>query len=181
MRVIGGHFKRRTLKEVPSEVTRSTKDSVKESLFNMIMPYLYEGRALDLFAGSGALGIEAISRGVPHVDFCERDKTAFNILKYNINHLKLQPQATLYLKDAIKVLESFTNPYDIIFLDPPYHTDLLNQAIEKIVDYHLLDETGIIVVLCGKNQPVLLPKTLTIVKAKTYGITDLKLIKWSEE
>ncbi len=181
MRIIGGRHKRRTLKEVPSHTTRSTKDRVKETIFNMIAPALHGGRVLDLFAGSGALGIEAISRGATFADFVEKDKTAFNVLKDNIMRLEMENEVMLHFKDALATLQSFKEPFDVILLDPPYESDLLAAVLPKIAENRLLSEDGVIVILCGKNESFPIPDAFQIKKDKTIGITDLKLLTWSDQ
>ncbi len=180
MRVIGGKLKRRTLKEVPSDITRSTKDRVKESVFNMIMPSLYDANVLDLFAGSGALGIEAISRGAAYCDFIEKDTVAHTVLQSNIDALDIRPQVNLKRMDALSFINQIKTSYNIILLDPPYKSGLLDDILSIISKNYSLTKEGIIVILSGKSSSYNIPSSFKETKVKTIGITDVKILSWSE-
>jgi len=180
MRVIGGKLKRSVLKEVSSLKTRSTKDRVKESIFNIIMPYLYESTVLDLFAGSGALGIEALSREAKSCDFVEYSSEAYRVLSQNIIHLKLNNQAKLNKIGALSYLKNIDKSYDLIFLDPPYESGLLTQCLENIKDKEILSQDGIIVVLSGNKTLYDIPEAFNILKDKSIGITNVKILSWRE-
>ena len=132
MRVIAGTYRSRVLKEVISESTRSTKDRVKESIFNSIINYLPEGDILDLFAGSGSLGIEAISRGAKHCAFVENNKEANKVLKENITSLNIEPKSALVNDDYNNYLLNCGKTFDVILLDPPYSMDVLNDIVATI-------------------------------------------------
>jgi len=176
MRVIAGTLRRRRLKEVSSETTRSTKDRVKESLFNMLADRLHRPKGLDLFAGSGALGIEAISRGTAHVDFVEKDKAAFAVLKENIRNLELEDNVHLVFKDALSFLKEKKKPYDLILLDPPYESDLVDKALVLIRERGLLNDDGTIAILCSPKKPIEALKDFKIRKDRIIGITRVILL-----
>lgn len=141
MRVIAGEHKGRRLTAVPGKGTRPTTDKVKESIFNMIGPYFDGGWALDLYAGTGGLGIEALSRGADRAVFVERDNKAFAVVKQNVSACRLDDYAELYRMDADRAIRTLANraqPFDLVFLDPPY-------ANQKIVEeITLLQELGML-------------------------------------
>lgn len=147
MRVIGGKYKSRALAEFAGDAVRPTSDRAKEALFNILALKLYGARALDLFAGSGALGIECLSRGAKEVVFNDYSKDSLAILKKNLNALKIPvgEQAKLFNYDYLVALESVRGAFDLIFLDPPYRLDYGEKALRKIAEKGLLTENGIAV------------------------------------
>jgi len=180
MRVIAGDLRRRKLEEVMSDTTRSTRDRVKESLFNMLTPLVQYEKVLDAFAGSGALGIEALSRGSKSATFIEQDKNAFNVLQNNIKSLNLYLESSLYLDNTLNVLQTLNQTFDLILLDPPYHTPLINESLQLIAKHTLLSTEGCIVVLSANNYHFELNDQFKIIKQKTKGITTITLIEWSD-
>ena len=123
MRVISGQAKGHPLKAVPGSNTRPTTDKVKESLFSIIGPYFDEERVLDLFAGTGGLGIEALSRGAASAVFIDSNSQSIEVIRRNLESTRLAERAEVYRNDArraLKLLERAGKPFDIIFLDPPY-------------------------------------------------------------
>jgi len=181
LRVIGGSFKRTKLAEVPGDVTRSTKDRVKESLFNMLAPDIPGAHVCDLFAGSGALGIEALSRGALHTTFIERNHQAFSVLRQNIGALPLKGKTTIYRSDALTTLKTFNQGFDVILIDPPYRKGLVDKALTVISENTLLNPQGIIAVLSENNVTLNIQVPLTITKDKNVGITKITLIEWSDD
>ncbi len=123
VRVISGQAKGHPLKAVPGNQTRPTTDKVKESMFSMIGPYFDGDRVLDLFAGTGGLGIEALSRGAAHAVFIDANPKSIEVVKGNLASTKLAAKAEVYRNDAgraLKLLERQGKPFDLLFLDPPY-------------------------------------------------------------
>ena len=155
MRVISGKSRGLKLVAPPGLDTRPTTDRVKESLFNLIMPYLPAENVLDLFAGSGALGIEALSRYSGSATFLESRREAYLIVKKNLELSGQSENATVLFSDAFAFLESTKQKFDLIFLDPPYNQGMLTKAIELISKNHLLAENGISAVEgeVGKEAP----------------------------
>jgi len=148
MRVIAGEHKGRRLKAVPGKGTRPTTDKVKESIFNMIGPYFDGGWALDLYAGTGGLGIEALSRGAERAVFVERDAKAFAAVKQNISMCRLEQSAELYRMEAdraIRTLASRKQPFDLVFLDPPYAHQKIAEEIRLLQELGLLADGAWIV------------------------------------
>jgi 16S rRNA (guanine966-N2)-methyltransferase len=118
--ILGGHFKNRKLFAPNEQITRPTTALVRAAIFNMTQ-HLIEGASfLDLFAGSGAMGLEAISRGAARVTFLENNKDAFDTIEKNINHLKVNEKANVIRSDAVTFLKRASVTYDLIYLDPPY-------------------------------------------------------------
>jgi len=163
-----------------SETTRSTKDRVKESLFNALTPLERFDNVLDAFAGSGALGIETLSRGANTATFIEKDFKAFNILKENINALALDYQSTLFLDNTLSVLKQTEDRFDLILLDPPYETNLVEQSLKIIHARKLLNDNGLIAILSAKNNVLNIDDVFYIKKQKAISITNVTLLEWSE-
>lgn len=179
MRVVSGQLKGRSLKAVPGSSTRPTTDKVKEAIFNMIGPYFEGGLGLDLFAGSGGLGIEAISRGFEKVIFVDRDVKAFQTIKENVNACGLTDQVEIYRNDAERALKAIKKReliFDGIFLDPPYKKQQLLKLLETISKENMLADTGVIV--CEHSSDVKLPEKidrLVQIKHELYGIIGISI------
>ena len=145
MRVIAGTARGRRLKELQGMDTRPTTDKVKESIFNIIQFDLEGRKVLDLFGGTGQLGIEALSRGSVHCTFVETRRDAVTLLKDNLKTVGFMDKARVVQGDALAFLSSCREQFDVILLDPPYHTDLMDKAIDSILAFDILAEHGIIV------------------------------------
>ncbi|WP_017753608.1 16S rRNA (guanine(966)-N(2))-methyltransferase RsmD [Calidifontibacillus oryziterrae] len=175
MRVIAGTCKGRPLRAVPGSNTRPTTDKIKESMFNIIGPYFDGGQGLDLFGGSGGLGIEALSRGLEKVIFVDRDKKAIEIIKHNISLCKFEEKSEIFCNDAIRALKALAKrnlTFSFIFLDPPYNLKNLEMLITFIDDKNLLTADGLIVAEHGAE--FLLPKrigSLQLKRREVYGST----------
>ncbi|HHU04924.1 MAG TPA: 16S rRNA (guanine(966)-N(2))-methyltransferase RsmD [Clostridiales bacterium] len=156
MRVITGLARGRKLKEPEGVAIRPTSDMVKESIFNIIQ-YDVEGRSvLDLFAGTGQLGIEALSRGAATVTFVDESASAIKLVKENLKRTEL-PGGKTVLGDALKFLEH-PGKFDLIFIDPPYATGLMNKSLQKIFEFDKLNENGIII--CESKKDLEMPEPL---------------------
>lgn len=145
MRVITGTARGKKLKELPGLDTRPTTDRVKEGLFNVIQFDIEGRRILDLFAGTGQLGIECLSRGAAHCDFVDSAPAAMKIIKENVAACRLTEKATFHPKDFSAFLNGVRGKYDLIFLDPPYASGNLERALEKITAIDIVTGNGIIV------------------------------------
>lgn len=148
MRVIGGKYRSRVLAEFKGDDVRPTSDRVKESLFNILSLKLYGARVLDLFSGSGALGIEALSRGAKEVVFNDVSKDSLAILKKNLTALKITvngDEAKLFNSDYLVCLERVQGQFDLVLIDPPYRFDFGEKALQTIAKKGLLSENGIAV------------------------------------
>lgn len=148
MRIISGKARGTHLKTLEGLDTRPTLGRVKESLFNIISDKIYDSIVLDLFAGSGALGLESLSRGAKLSIFCDNSKKANSIITQNIEKLKMEDKSIVYLsdfKDAIKRVGIENIKPDIIFLDPPYESCGIIDSLKLILEKKILNEDSIII------------------------------------
>ncbi len=149
MRVISGTARGTKLNSIEELSTRPTLDRVKEAFFNIIQPDVEDSVVLDLFAGSGAIGIEFLSRGCKTAYFCDISKKAVNMIHQNLEKTRLQKNAIILNKDfktCLNELSSKKIAFDIIFIDPPYKDDIAVSAVEIILSLKLLNEDGIIII-----------------------------------
>lgn len=167
-RIIGGSHRSRVFETGDLPHTRPTKDRVKESMFNQLAPIIRFSNALDLFAGVGSLGFEALSRGVAKVTFVESHQETFKVLKKNLDQLGFN--ASVEAIDAFDFLQSQTGPYDLIFLDPPYQSNALEDALTLIKSLQLLDPKGLII---GLHEKDIVTDHYQIVKHRTLGRTQI--------
>lgn len=135
LRIIGGEWRGRRLAFPDAEGLRPTGDRVRETLFNWLQNRVIGARCLDAFAGSGALGLEALSRGARSVCFCEANKLVAHNLQENVSLLNAT-NAEIYIGDAMTFLTTAHEPFDLVFLDPPFHHDWLNRVL-PLIDAHL--------------------------------------------
>ena len=179
MRVIAGKYRRRLLVEVDSKSTREIKDRVKEAIFNSIGPYFNGETVLDLFAGSGALGIEAISRGANKAVFIDNFYQAIKTIKHNIGILEIENKCTVMNSGYLDFLYKTNDKFDLIFLDPPYKMEEIDQIISLISERKLLSDKGIIICLYEKNNSIN-EKNNDIIeyKQKTIGVARVSFMKW---
>lgn len=156
MRVISGKARGTKLYTLEGDNTRPTLDRVKESLFNIIQNYIEDCNFLDLFSGSGAIGIEAISRGAKKAILCDKSKEAVNIIRKNIEKTHTEEKVELYNLDFKKVLrEKVEEKQDIVYLDPPYKTDFAIQALKILLEKELIDEKSIIIIETDNEKDIL--------------------------
>lgn len=144
MRVITGSARGRRLKELEGMDTRPTTDRVKEGLFSALQFEIEGRRGLDLFAGTGQLGIEALSRGAASCVFVDRRADAVKLIRENLKVTHLTEQARVVTGDSLEYLSSLKEKFDLILLDPPYEAGLLEEALERIVRFDILAPHGII-------------------------------------
>ncbi len=185
MRIISGTARGTKLYTLEGLTTRPTLDRVKEPLFSIIQNYINsECCVLDLFAGSGALGLEALSRGALKAYFCDKSYEAVDIIKKNIEKTHLQEKSIIINKDYKKCLELLQNQqFDIIFIDPPYRFDIAVKSVEKILELNILADNGIIVLETDDEKRELeeLKNVNIIVKdLRTYGRVNLLFLSRKE-
>ena len=180
MKIISGKYKGRILKGYMIDGTRPTMDRVKESVFAMIQEYVKDSLFLDLYSGTGNIGIEAISNGSKMAYLVDNNMVAIKTIKENINMLKID-NACIIMEDAVKSLNNFINTgikFDIIFLDPPYHLNMMNNAIDLIIKNNLLNDGGIIV--CEYEEGNVVSK-YELIKEKKYGLKNVNVYKNSKK
>ncbi|AKM18412.1 16S rRNA (guanine(966)-N(2))-methyltransferase RsmD [Geobacillus stearothermophilus] len=185
MRVISGTCKGRHLQAVPGLSTRPTTDKVKEAVFNMIGPYFAGGIGLDLFAGSGGLGIEALSRGLERVIFVDHDGKAVQTVRKNVAACGLERRAEIYRNDAERALRAVAKRglrFSVIFLDPPYKEKKWPALLSFIASHDLLEDDGVVVAehLAEAELPEEVGR-LKQWKRETYGITGVTIYRRTDE
>ena len=179
MRVVAGEYRGRKLSAVPGMVTRPTTDKVKEALFNIIGPYFDGGVSLDLFAGSGGLSIEGVSRGITEAVLIDRQYAAIKTIKKNIATTKQPERFRVYKQDAqkaLKLLAAHAEHFDLVYLDPPYAKQKIVADLNQMADLDLLNPGAVIV--AETNQEANLPADLPgfeLVRRQDYGITVLTI------
>lgn len=184
MRVISGEKKGLPLKAVPGQSTRPTTDKVKESIFNIVGPYFEGGAILDLYGGSGAISIEALSRGMDKAVVVDRDKKAISTIYANLKFSKLEDRAEVYRTEstrALKALEKKGTIFQLIFLDPPYQKQRIEEELVFIDEHQLLDRNGRIVV--EHTFQLELQSTygkLSKVREEKYGDTTITIFSYEK-
>ncbi len=180
MRVISGTAKGTKLHSIDDLSTRPTLDRVKEPLFSIIQTHIEEAIVLDLFAGSGALGIETLSRGAKHCTFCDKSYKSIQMLKQNIQKTRMEEKSTIINEDYKKCLEAQKEAFDIIFIDPPYKLDIAVDAIKRILNLHLLQKDGIIILETDEQErelKELKELEIEIYDIRKYGRVNLLFIR----
>lgn len=180
MRVISGKCRGTHLMAPEGMETRPTTDRIKETLFNMIAFDIPECQFLDLFSGSGAIGIESLSRGAERAVFVDQGDKALACIKGNLEKTKLTGNAQVMgmsVLEAIKALGRSKDVFDIIFMDPPYALEETQQILEAIDENGLLHEEGYIILERSSKSIVKLPQNLVLWKEKQYKTTTLSFIK----
>lgn len=173
MRVIAGTARSLQLKSVPGMDTRPTTDRIKETLFNMLQPYIPGGEFLDLFSGSGGIGIEALSRGAERAYFVDHGKKAVQVIRDNLAHTHFTDRSEVLGMDALSALRSLEGrhgAFDVIFMDPPYHQDLERDILYALSGSKLVNEDTLIVVESDIHTTFdyLAELSFTIQKVKEY-------------
>jgi 16S rRNA (guanine966-N2)-methyltransferase len=176
VRVIGGEFKGRKLSVTRGRQIRPTSDRVREAIFDILGPAWTFPRVLDLFAGTGSLGIEALSRGAEEAVFVEQGKGALAVLKGNLEDLDLKSRSwvlALPAKKGIAVLGERGEVFDLIFMDPPYGKAVVGKTLEEIERRGILAATGIIVAEHASRDRILVPRGLELSQQRRYGDTTV--------
>ena len=171
MRVISGSLKGRKIKGYDIDGTRPTMDRVKMSLFGSIQNYIQDAYVLDLFAGSGNLGIEAISNGAKRCFFVDNNHQCIKVIRENIKEFKIEDKSTSIEMDYCKALEIFKDKgyiFDIIFVDPPYKEHILLEILENVRNNHLLSKDGLIILEYNYEYANEVDG-YTLLKKKKYG------------
>lgn len=171
MRVISGKARGTKLNSIEDIATRPTLDRVKESLFNIIQNRIEDSVVLDLFAGSGAIGIEFVSRGSKKVYFCDKSHLSSQMIHQNLERTRFLNQAIVMEKDyhnCLKLLHEKNVTFDIIYIDPPYQQDIAVEAVKQILSLDLLKEEGIIIIETDDEKREL--KQLENLQVRVYDL-----------
>lgn len=181
MRVISGLAKGHKLLSPTGLETRPTTDRIKEAVFSIIHNDLYGVSFLDLFSGTGAIGIEALSRGAKSCTFVDKSKSSTEIINKNINQVSKSIKnpnckvLNLNVYDALDNLKN--NKFDIIFMDPPYNENIINNVLKIIFKNNFLSSNGFIIIEQSKDSPLPDEENLNIIKVKNYGLTTIIFMK----
>lgn len=182
MRVISGTAKGRQLAPFPGREIRPTTDFIREAIFSILFSHfgaLAGKKVLDLFAGTGAMGIEALSRGAAEAVFIEKNRQAAALIQRNLNHCALNAASRILAEDAVKALPRLKGErFDLIFMDPPYGQGLLPPLLGLASDLEILSETGVVCAESGKKED--LPDVigaLTLFKKNRYGSTAVHFFR----
>ena len=182
LRIIGGDWRGRKLDFPDATGLRPTPDRVRETLFNWLTPVIREAHCLDLFAGSGALGFEALSRGAAHVIMIDSQRAVIAALQKNIERLQAQSRAQLQQSDALSFLQQLDKKFDLIFLDPPYHQQRLQPCIDAIYTRELLHPAGYLYFEAGRDDDLpTLPDAWLIHRQKNAGQIGYYLVQHRDQ
>ena len=182
MKVISGRLKGRKIDGYNIDGTRPTMDRVKESMFASIQDYIKDSIVLDLFAGSGNLGIEAISNGAKKSYFIDNNNEVIKVLKKNVSNLSIQDKSIIILSDWKKALNEFSNKnlkFDLIFVDPPYDYNVYEKILDKVSTLNLLNENGLIILEHHNLKFKDTYNNLTLYKEKNYGNKSINVYKFN--
>ena len=181
MRIIAGAYKGRRLATPRGETTRPTADQVRIALLDTLMPWLPEARVLDLFAGAGGVGLEALSRGAAHATFVERDARAVQALRANVTTLGVERAARIVRDDVRRGLRTLWREggrFDVVFLDPPYDGDDVAATLEALGGVELLADDAVVVAQhLTKRAPASSVGALTAFRARRFGETTLTFFR----
>lgn len=179
MRIIAGKHKGRKLKSTAKMDVRPTTDRTKESIFNIIGPAIVGAKCLDLYAGFGGIGIEALSRGANSVVFIEKNRHNTKIIKENL--AMISEDAEVIVNDVLKAIKFLTANFDLIYMDPPYEDEKLYiETLELIRDKELLTPKGIVIIEYDSKGDLKLPNGYDIIKEKKYGKAGITLVRIKE-
>ena len=182
MRIISGKARGTKLYTLEGIATRPTLDRVKESLFNIIQNDIEDSTILDLFSGSGAIGLEFLSRGAKRAVLCDNSKDAIKIIKQNVQKTHFEEIAEIYNIEFTKLIERLQNQkFDIIYIDPPYATDFIKISIEKIIEYKLVNENTKIIVETDDEKRILKQiekMDVEITDKRKYGRATIIFLKY---
>ena len=182
MRIISGKARGTKLYTLDGTATRPTLDRVKESLFNIIQNDIEDSTVLDLFSGSGAIGLEFLSRGAKRAVLCDSSKDAIKIIKQNVQKTHFEEKVEVYNMEFTKLVERLQNQkFDIIYIDPPYATDFIKISLEKIIEYELVNENTKIIVETDDETRILnqIEKMyVEITEKRKYGRETIIFLKY---
>lgn len=177
LRIVGGEWRGRRVKLAAGAPIRPTPDRVRETLFNWLQPVIRGARCLDLFAGSGALGLEALSRGAREVVFVDRDARAIRQIAATLEAFAA-PAMPVHVSDALAFLRGAASPFDVVFLDPPFASGLLANTSARLEDKGWLAANALIYIEAAhRDGPPVLPATWRLAKAKRAGEVGYYLVE----
>ena len=182
MRIVAGKYGGRSLDAPQDNKIRPTSDKVRAAIFNALLSRIdmEDAIALDTYCGSGALGLEALSRGAQHCTFLDKSRTSLDLCKHNAETLGAEQYSTFLIKDSSKSITGLPHPaYNLIFLDPPYNKALIEKTIDVLEKEKLIIPSAIIILESEKNWKAATGKNFTIESEKTYGDTKITITRYS--
>jgi len=182
MRILSGQYKGRNLFSSKNLSIRPTTSKIKESIFNILQNFCLDKKVVDIFCGSGSLGLEALSRGAANVTFVEQADSSIKILEKNINHLNIDIERfKIIKKDALLFAKQTTVPYDLIFIDPPFYYPDLQKLVNLISQNKLILKDGLMIVEHEITNPLIKKNEFyKIIKQKKYGRSLISFIQAGE-
>lgn len=178
MKIIAGEYKGRKLTAPPDDRIRPTAGKVKEALFSLLMNDIAGSTVLDLFSGTGSLGLEALSRGAKKCIFADNSQRSLKITRENIEHCKAEERAEIIAGHYRKVLATLDERVDVIIMDPPYNKGIVDEAMELIAEGDVLNSEGVVLVEHHADEPVREAYgNLVKVKEKRYGTIFLSVFR----
>ncbi len=184
MRIIGGKFKKKKLLSVPGDATRPTSDRLRESLFNILSASVQNAVVLDLYAGTGALGLEALSRHADHAVFIDNQKSAVSVITRNINACRCEETTRVIRWDISQNLNCLRNtavPFTLVFMDPPYNQSLISKTLENLVRTGALSENVTIVLEHAASEtPETIPDVFLLRDYRRDGKTGVSFLTVKE-
>lgn len=174
MRIVGGKYKGRTLVAFDGDKIRPTSDMARESLFNILQSRIYGAKFLDLFSGTGAVGIEALSRGAESATFNDWSRDSIAVLRKNLEKIKVEEKCYINNYDALTFIEKCDQTFDIIYIDPPYKTDLGARVLNKI---SRLCDSKTLVIFEDEKVFDSQAENLTVVDKRKYGRVHLTFFR----
>jgi 16S rRNA (guanine966-N2)-methyltransferase len=172
LRIVGGLFGGRILKSPKGAQTRPTTSMLREAVFNICAGWIENARFLDLFAGSGAMGLEAVSRGASFVTFVEKEAKAVQCIRENVSLLAIEPQVQILAMEVKRALMQLMSSYDLIYIDPPYEKEV-SVLIELILERGLLAPHGLLFLEERFQAKIPTFKSLELIDSRKYGIAHL--------
>lgn len=187
MRIITGSARGVKLTAPKGETTRPTSERAKEAIFSMLQFDLFDARVLDLFAGSGQMGLEALSRGAAHAVLCDRSREAADVIRANALKTRLATKCDVFCSDHTVLLRNLRHAqaFDLVFLDPPYALGLIPDALKRLVDYALLKDGAKVVCESASYEDVTFPSTdyaekFEVLRTVKYGVAYVTLLQYHE-
>jgi 16S rRNA (guanine966-N2)-methyltransferase len=179
MRIIAGEFRGRILESVHDLSVRPTTDRAKQTIFDVLAARIdFDGlEVLDLFAGSGSLGLEALSRGVKSVIFIDKARKSLDVLEKNVASLGCEPQCSVYQADVFWYLKNISHTYDLVFTDPPYKLENIGTLPNAIYDSGVLRNGSYVVMEHSRHSPIDLDEQKYEILRKPFGQTTVLVLK----
>lgn len=182
MRIVSGIYGGRVLSSPKDQSIRPTSDKIRGAIFNALGSRIdLEGvRVLDCFAGSGALGLEALSRGATHCTFFDKSRTSLSLCKANINALDTNDKTRTKAKDSANLPNNIEDTYGLVFIDPPYNQDMITPCLNGLHQGNWLNDDALLVIETEKNWQGDLPDAYKLDTQKTYGDTLISYVIYSK-